>query len=164
MKFVTAILVILLAAPSVFALEYPVVWNLGNDYSSWADRPLTANDTLLFTYSNAHNLLVVNRGDYDNCAPSNPITSHTDGRTVIPLTPGPMYFICGIGNHCTQGMRLQVNVSTSASGGTTPSSTAGTPPSSSTPAGSNGATGLSMATHVMFGLPLALGTFLAFMA
>ncbi|KNA17649.1 hypothetical protein SOVF_078030 [Spinacia oleracea] len=152
MALAAAFLLFLLAAPSVFATNYPVVWDLTTNYSSWATRPLIAGDTLTFSYSSgSHNVEVVNKNAYDSCSSSNALQTHTGGTNIITLAEGPTYFICGFPTHCTNGMKLQITARASSS---TPSSTNTT---GSTPAaGSTGAAGLSSVTPLMFGFPLVL--------
>ncbi|KAL2904691.1 Blue copper protein [Bienertia sinuspersici] len=103
-----------------------------------------------FTYDGTHNVEIVSKSDYENCASSNAMKTYTGGKTTVTLKEGPTYFICGTPGHCAGGMKLQVNAKGS---GSSP----GTTPSTSTQGSSGSPTGLS---HLTFGLPLALIAFM----
>lgn len=65
----------------------------------------------VFNYLPVHDVLEVNRTDFSICRTVNPITTHSDGKTVIHLDqPGSRYFICGRLQYCLMGLKLQVQV------------------------------------------------------
>ncbi|KAJ7518969.1 hypothetical protein O6H91_20G017300 [Diphasiastrum complanatum] len=83
------------------------------NYTTWASNyTFHAGDSLLFNYrSDLHNVLVVEAADYNSCAPSNPIQTYSDGKTVIELpNPGQHNYVCGIPGHCDQGQKLSIMV------------------------------------------------------
>ena len=58
-------------------------------------------------------VLVVDKGSYDLCNTTKPISAFNYGKTVIELDePGPIYFISSIPEHCKNGQRLIINVMT----------------------------------------------------
>lgn len=133
--------------------------------------------TTAFTYDSTHTVDVVTKTNYENCNSANPISTDRSGKTTIPLAEGTTYIICGTPGHCDGGMKLQVTTSkgSTPSGSTPPPTTSPKTPSTTTPAGSgtepvsspppnndNGVTALSI-SHLVFGLPLVLGTLFAFM-
>ncbi|KAF0906344.1 hypothetical protein E2562_009705 [Oryza meyeriana var. granulata] len=70
---------------------------------------------------NQHTVTEVTESDYDTCAVSgNPISNFEGSAlvTFMPLSPGTHYFICKVGYHCANGMKLAVTVSNSSSGDT----------------------------------------------
>ncbi|XP_021744973.1 uclacyanin-3-like [Chenopodium quinoa] len=151
MAFAAVFLVILMATPSVFAMDYPplnypVYWNLATNYTIWTTRSLSAGDKLTFIYDFTHTVEEVSKSDYENCVSSNALETHTGGNTTITLKEGPSYFICGTPGHCAKGMKLQVTAKA---------------PGMSTPTGGNGAVGLSSVAPLIIGLPLALVAFLS---
>ena len=85
-----------------------------------------------FQYGAAHSVLEVSAADHGACSASNPLRSHRDQSTTIPLTkPGTRYFICGAAGHCAAGMKLAVTVS-GGDDGPTMRSTNATPAAAST--------------------------------
>lgn len=86
----------------------------------------------VFTYASNHRVDEVNKAGYDGCSSSNVIKSHADGNTTITLnSTGPYYFLCPIQNHCSEGMKLTVTVTSSGSSptpGGTPSTNTSSPP------------------------------------
>ncbi|XP_058086238.1 uclacyanin-3-like [Magnolia sinica] len=138
-----ALLFILFAIPAAYAADYTVGdssgWSTGVDYSTWASgKKFAVGDTLLFTYGGLHSVDEVSKSDYDSCSSSNAINSFNDGNTSIALSKaGAHYFLCPAIGHCSQGMKLAVTVSASGSPtpGGTPSTTPGTPSTSTRPSG-----------------------------
>ncbi|XP_066346705.1 mavicyanin-like [Miscanthus floridulus] len=98
-------------------------WKPGVDYTAWAKgKSFAIGDTLSFQYSSSHSVLEVSEADHSACSASNPLRSHRDQSTTVPLTkPGTRYFICGAAGHCASGMKLAITVS----GGTDSGSSAG---------------------------------------
>lgn len=122
------LLVVLLAAVPASAKDYTVGdssgWKPGVDYTAWAKgKAFNIGDTLSFQYSAAHSVLEVSAADHGACSASNPLRSHRDQSTTVPLTkPGTRYFICGVAGHCASGMKLTVTVS---GGSDNPAATSG---------------------------------------
>ncbi|KAG8640673.1 uclacyanin 1 [Manihot esculenta] len=87
-------------------------WDTTTDVQSWAtSQSFLVGDNLIFQYGPNHNVYEVSKGDYDTCQTSNPIQTQSGGSTVIPLSsPGKRYFICGTPGHCTQGMKLEIDI------------------------------------------------------
>ncbi|KAL5708323.1 hypothetical protein ACHQM5_019129 [Ranunculus cassubicifolius] len=86
-------------------------WDLNSNMATWVKTTIFyTGDNLVFIYSStAHNVLEVDQNGFQGCQANKPISTHTDGNTIIPLTrSGTRYFICGI--HCQQGLKVQVNV------------------------------------------------------
>uniref|UniRef100_A0A0E0LW27 Phytocyanin domain-containing protein n=1 Tax=Oryza punctata TaxID=4537 RepID=A0A0E0LW27_ORYPU len=110
-------------------------WTTNQDYVTWANgNTFAVGDKLVFNFaSGAHTVTEVSKSGYDSCAAgSNQISETSTGPATIDLTAGQHYYICTIGTHCTNGMKLAINVgSGSGSGSGTPPSTtpgSGTPP------------------------------------
>ncbi|XP_074309410.1 uclacyanin-2-like [Silene latifolia] len=173
MALAIALLVMLMASPLGFVnAQNPINWTLGKDYTSYSTQSFKSGSTLEFDYDKtAHNVLVVSKSDYDSCNAKNPIQTFSDGKSVITLKQGAMYFICGFPGHCSGGMKLQVNVGesgpTPASPTTpappTPTGSGSTPttPAAPSPKDSSAAAGLSGAGHLMVGVSLVFGAFFA---
>jgi hypothetical protein len=71
-----------------------------------------------FQYTSAHSVLEVSEADHSACSASNPLRSHRDQSTTVPLTKaGTRYFICGTPAHCASGMKLAITVSGGSDGG-----------------------------------------------
>jgi len=158
---VRRLLVVLLIAaaatvlPRTEAVEHVVgnstgwVVNIANAaafYTSWAaSKNFSVGDVLVFNFTTGqHDVAEVNKADYEACNKANPLTPVvSNGPANISLTTaGEHYFICTIGQHCTGGQKLAINVSAS-SGPTPPTPAGGTPPpppSSGTSASSLAAT------------------------
>ncbi|OVA07862.1 Plastocyanin-like [Macleaya cordata] len=178
----TALMVLLLVVPAVYAADYPVAWSSGVSYDSWgSDKTLVVGDTITFTYGGSHGVDVVNKGDYDSCSTGNALKTYTGGNTKITLdTAGPMYFVCPTAGHCDNGMKLAVTVTaggtpTTPTTPTTPSTPSGTPtpntpsppststPTPPTPAGTGAATSSYNMNYVVIGASLLLAPLFALM-
>ncbi|CAA2991821.1 plastocyanin-like domain [Olea europaea subsp. europaea] len=142
MAICAGFLVLLLISPAVFAKDITVGgnngWTESFDYSSWtSSQTFNVGDNLVFNYGPTHSVYEVSRADYDNCNTGNPRSTHSPSPTTIPLSAaGSRYFICPTSNHCSQGMKLAVNVvaaGTPAPGGSPPSGSRPTPSSPNTP-------------------------------
>ncbi|RRT47226.1 hypothetical protein B296_00043115 [Ensete ventricosum] len=118
-------------------------------------EPIHVLATAVFKYdASHHNVEEVNAAAYNACSSSSPITRATSGQTTISLdTSGKRYFICGISNHCSQGMKLEVDVTESSSTSPSPpsSSTSNTttPPSGTTTNNNNSGAGSLSPAHAM---------------
>ncbi|KAJ4977356.1 hypothetical protein NE237_002462 [Protea cynaroides] len=92
-------------------------WDKGSDYQAWAAaQSFYVGDTLskltspVFTYSTPHNVAEVTNADYESCQTSNVLQLYSSGNTRITLTsPGKRNFICAYLDHCSLGMKLQVD-------------------------------------------------------
>ncbi|GFP86475.1 blue copper protein [Phtheirospermum japonicum] len=116
-------LVAALVAPSLatnYVVGDDVGWRLGVNYSAWAEgKDFRVGDTLVFMYyPGAHNVMMVNGTDFRKCASSDvSAVPFTSGSDVIHLTtPGRKGYICTIGDHCSEGMKLVITVSSAADG------------------------------------------------
>ncbi|KAI7988991.1 Blue copper protein [Camellia lanceoleosa] len=86
-------------------------------YSNWASKQTFAiGDILVFNYvTGQHNVARVSKNAYDTCNPTSPMSIDTIGPTNIKLNAtGEYYFFCTVGAHCTQGQKLAINVTSSA--------------------------------------------------
>ncbi|KAB2633776.1 early nodulin-like protein 2 [Pyrus ussuriensis x Pyrus communis] len=87
-------------------------WDLSSNLQAWAARAtFRVGDSLVFRYTPVHDVLEVMKMDYDLCHTIDPMETHNDGETVIPLRQtGDRYFICGRLDHCAIGLKLHVLV------------------------------------------------------
>ncbi|XP_065854678.1 blue copper protein-like [Euphorbia lathyris] len=88
-------------------------WKLGFDYQAWAyGKKFQVGDKLVFNYPvGAHNVHKVNGTGFQNCIRpplSEALTTGSD--TVVLATPGRKWYICGVGQHCQNGMKLLITV------------------------------------------------------
>ncbi|KAK4489185.1 hypothetical protein RD792_004979 [Penstemon davidsonii] len=81
------------------------------DVAGWENgKKFHSGDTLVFKYSEgAHNVVVVNKSDYDSCNVPDNATTFSSGNDKVKLRKGPIYFICGIPGHCDAGMKIAIN-------------------------------------------------------
>ncbi|XP_022021926.1 uclacyanin 1 [Helianthus annuus] len=109
-------------------------WDTTTDLGSWSSsQTFTVGDNLDFQFGPTHDVVEVTKDNYDSCGTGNAISTTTTSPARIALTSaGTRYFICGRSNHCSLGMKVQVNV-VAASTPTTPSPPQTTTPSSPTP-------------------------------
>ncbi|CAN6240358.1 unnamed protein product [Urochloa humidicola] len=166
---VPAILLLIAVVPAS-AKDYTVGdssgWKPGVNYTVWAKgKTFSVGDTLSFQYSAAHSVLEVSAADHSACSASNPLRSHNDQSTTIPLTkPGTRYFICGAAGHCASGMKLAITVSggdpaASSSSGPTMRSTNVMPAAGASESGDSSAAtanGPRLATGVLLGAVVGL--------
>ncbi|XP_074310101.1 uclacyanin 1-like [Silene latifolia] len=89
-------------------------WDLNTNLTQWSySTPIFVNDSLLFVYTPAHDVIEVSESDFSICERTRPIGAYNnaDGVTLIPLPqPGPRYFICGRLDHCFVGLKVRVQV------------------------------------------------------
>ncbi|KAJ4951895.1 hypothetical protein NE237_028727 [Protea cynaroides] len=106
-------------------------WTTNSDYSTWTrGKTFAVGDNLVFNYGGGHTVDEVTSSDYNSCTVGNSLSTDSSGATKITLkTPGSHYFICGAVGHCSNGMKLAVNVAGKASQSPSPSPS----PSPSTP-------------------------------
>eukprot|EP00249_Psilotum_nudum_P027088 c34385_g1_i1 orf=358-927(-) len=87
--------------------------NVGFNYTRWAASNIFyVGDTLLFNYIPLdHTVLQVEHESFRECNLSTPIKSYMDGKTDVPLkNAGSYYFVCGVGDHCLEGQKIEVQV------------------------------------------------------
>ncbi|KVI04170.1 uclacyanin 1-like [Cynara cardunculus var. scolymus] len=120
----------------VAAVDYTVGapnggWDQSTDLQSWAtSQTFSVGDNIVFQYSSTHDVLEVSESDYNSCATGSPISTSRSSPTRIALTTaGSRYFICGISNHCSQGMKVQIDAAAASS----PAPPQGTTPSAPSP-------------------------------
>lgn len=81
---------------------------------------------LVFNYDSSHTVDLVSSTDYNTCAIGNSIASYNSGTTTITLnTTGSQYFICGVMGHCSGGMKLKIDVSSTVSPSAAPTPSSG---------------------------------------
>ncbi|KAM0895927.1 hypothetical protein ACQ4PT_023574 [Festuca glaucescens] len=103
-----------------WTLKYPATWTDGKTF--------VVGDSLMFMYpSDKHNLMEVTGADFRACnVTGNALGTWNSGSDTVPLAKaGRRWFVCGVGNHCAQGMKFLVV--TADSGAQSPAA----PPSSS---------------------------------
>ncbi|CAN6297352.1 unnamed protein product [Urochloa humidicola] len=87
---------------------------LGNiNYTDWTTKKnFKVGDIIEFKYPQGiHNVLEVNKADYDSCSNSTPIATHTSGDDKIVIKrPGHRFFICGVPGHCAAGQKVNIRV------------------------------------------------------
>ncbi|XP_051130064.1 blue copper protein 1a-like [Andrographis paniculata] len=116
--FLVSIIIAVAIAPTM-AVDYMVGddagWKVGVNYTQWAaGKDFRVGDTLMFMYTEGkHNVYKVNGSDFQNCNPSTslggPLTSGKDSITLAK--PGKKWYICGVADHCSKGMKLVITVS-----------------------------------------------------
>ncbi|XP_014516200.1 umecyanin-like [Vigna radiata var. radiata] len=130
-------------AQRVFNVGDGTGWTTPQDsstYQSWvSDNTFAVGDILHFDFQTAqHNVVEVPEQSYTSCTSANPIRTYTTGPVNVTLnTAGQHYYICSIGQHCTRGQRLAVNVSGSGlppSAAVSPGANTTPPPPPSSPA------------------------------
>ncbi|CAN4077860.1 unnamed protein product [Withania somnifera] len=102
-------------------------WKLDFNYTSWAaTKQFHVGDKLIFKYKkDAHNVIKADQEAFKSCTPSSDVTPLTSGNDEIALTlPGKKWYICGIGKHCENGMKVAINVLAAQSPAPSPSSPA----------------------------------------
>ncbi|KAF8056808.1 hypothetical protein N665_1267s0010 [Sinapis alba] len=102
-----------LAVASDHTIGGPSGWTVGANLKTWAaGQTFSVGDNLVFAYPSAfHDVVEVTKPEYESCKAVKPLITFANGNSIVPLTiPGKRYFICGMPGHCTQGMKLEVNV------------------------------------------------------
>lgn len=127
---------------------------------------------IVFQFDSTHDVVEVNKANYDSCGTGNSISTTVTSPARVSLTsPGSRYFICGRGAHCSQGMKVQIDVvaattpappqSTTPSTPTTPAPPQTTTPSSSPPPPVTGET-VNPPSNLAISLKMTAGTILGF--
>ncbi|CAK7341491.1 unnamed protein product [Dovyalis caffra] len=122
-------------------------WTVNFNYTAWASgKVFQVGDTLVFNYQPPHNLFKVDGDGFKNCVPSGEPT--ISGHDIITLkSPGKKWYICGIGNHCSElGQKLVINVV----GSEAPAPTPAAPATPTAPAPPNAAYGLAASCYQIF--------------
>ncbi|CAK9217415.1 unnamed protein product [Sphagnum troendelagicum] len=106
------------AAPGLFNA-------FNNTYlNDWAStQTFVTGDTLLFRFPTGyHTVEQVTEASYQDCNTANPIARWVTGNDTVPLdTPGTLYFICSISNHCAaRGQKVMITVKSTASPSSSP--------------------------------------------
>ncbi|CAN6864920.1 unnamed protein product [Brassica rapa subsp. narinosa] len=104
--------------PEVTAKKYTVgdnkFWNPNINYTIWAQgKHFYLGDWLYFVFDrNQHNILEVNKTDYENCNSDHPLVNWTRGagRDVVPLNVTKHYYLLDGKGGCYGGMKLAVKV------------------------------------------------------
>ncbi|XP_060170826.1 blue copper protein 1a-like [Lycium barbarum] len=107
-------------------------WKVNFDYNKWAEsKEFHVGDKLIFKYKEGvHNVYKADLTAFQNCAPGANVEPLTTGNDVIELkSTGKKWYLCGIKNHCDQGMKVAVNVLPEVLGA--PSTAPASPPVSS---------------------------------
>ncbi|KAL6603324.1 hypothetical protein ACP70R_043685 [Stipagrostis hirtigluma subsp. patula] len=95
----------------------------GVNYAAWArEHTFAVGDVLVFRYvSSQHNVYEVTERAYRSCdtgGGNGVLVRYTSGDDRVVLSEARAYwFICDFPGHCLGGMKVAVNVSTSAGGG-----------------------------------------------
>ncbi|AEE83198.1 blue copper-binding protein, 15K (lamin) [Arabidopsis thaliana] len=123
MVLISAVVLAFLVAapiPEVTAKKYLVgdkkFWNPNINYTLWAQgKHFYVGDWLYFVfYRDQHNILEVNKADYEKCISNRPIRNYTRGagRDIVPLYETRRYYLLDGRGGCVQGMKLDVLVET----------------------------------------------------
>ncbi|XP_068651503.1 mavicyanin-like [Aristolochia californica] len=82
-------------------------------YQTWAEKKqLFVGDKLVFLFTTGvHNVLEVTESQFQTCTHSFDSRGHFSGPSIVRLSsPGNHYFICGVGQHCDRGQKLNITV------------------------------------------------------
>ncbi|KAL7247721.1 hypothetical protein ACSBR2_002601 [Camellia fascicularis] len=117
-QYLLTFFVVAIVLPSVTLAKEFIVgdeagWTTTGDYEGWVKgKEFRIGDKLVFKYTiGLHNVYHVDEYGYKNCIiPENGVLE--SGEDTITLeTPGPKYFVCGVGLHCEKGgQKLSVDV------------------------------------------------------
>ncbi|OMO57757.1 Plastocyanin-like protein [Corchorus olitorius] len=115
----------LIAAMGLFQTAVADTYTVGDDlgwtippggsiaYSTWArTKNFEINDTIVFSWTNTHDVAEVSEADYENCTKTNPIGSvqQTSPANFTLDSNRSRYFICTINNHCELGQKVTINI------------------------------------------------------
>eukprot|EP00250_Pteridium_aquilinum_P002405 c1260_g1_i1 orf=189-932(+) len=138
--YAATVLLLLLGLRQASAVTYTVGgssgWDVNVDYTTWAaGLTFKVGDVLFFPYmQSAHNVVVVNKADYDACSETNASATFTAGNTNVTLSAaGAHYYLCSLPGHCPAGMKLAVSVAAATTASPTPSPPASAPAPVKTP-------------------------------
>ncbi|XBI84700.1 hypothetical protein VPH35_092946 [Triticum aestivum] len=86
-------------------------WTLNFNYTAWAEtKQFVVGDKLVFRYNSAaHNLIEVGGPNFLSCTePANAVV-WTSGEDRLTLDKaGHRWFLCAVGQHCQNGMKLKI--------------------------------------------------------
>ncbi|XP_060210233.1 blue copper protein-like [Lycium barbarum] len=115
--FLIALVVVVMVTAPVMATDHWVGdeqgWKLNFDYKIWAaTKEFHVGDRLIFKYKQgAHNVYSADEEAFQSCIARYFVSPLISGNDVITLTtPGKRWFLCGVGKHCENGMKLAINV------------------------------------------------------
>lgn len=121
-----------LSSAKVYTVGGSMGWTILNspNYTAWAaGKSFHEDDMLKFNYNKQfHNVLEVDKADYNACKNDSALATYTTGNDSITLnSAGHHYYICGFPGHCQIGQKVDIFVE----GGepTAPSSSAAPSPS-----------------------------------
>ncbi|KAG2545316.1 blue copper protein 1a-like [Panicum virgatum] len=109
-------------------------WTLGFNYSAWAQtKQFKVGDTLVFKYSEpSHTVVEVSGADFKTCTKPENSKVLTTGQDQVTLSEaGRRWFVCGVGAHCQNGMKVRIDVLAAEEAASGPSAP---PPPASSPA------------------------------
>ncbi|XP_065850468.1 cucumber peeling cupredoxin-like [Euphorbia lathyris] len=80
-------------------------------YQNWsANHTFQIGDSLLFNWTGTHTATeVANKEEYENCTKMGIILASSGISTLLSQN-GTRYFVCSVGTHCEQGMKVAVKV------------------------------------------------------
>ncbi|XP_030553426.2 cucumber peeling cupredoxin-like [Rhodamnia argentea] len=134
-------------APATSPTRSPVTYTVGDGvgwnvlvnttqaYERWAaNKTFMVGDILVFNFANrTQDVAEVTKSAFDSCNTTSTISVHTDPPVRITLSsPGEHYYTSTYSNHCSQGQKLAINVTSSSAA--TPSPSPAATPSSPAPA------------------------------
>ncbi|XP_059432991.1 umecyanin-like [Corylus avellana] len=108
-------------------------------YSTWAaNKNFSVGDVLVFNFTTgAHDVATVDKDAFDTCNKANTLPINNGPASITLNTTGENYFICTIGQHCTGGQKLAVNVTGTSTTPSPPGVMAPPPPPPPPPSGSS---------------------------
>ncbi|XP_050373718.1 blue copper protein 1a-like [Argentina anserina] len=117
-KLVLLIAAVVILLPAIAMAKDIVVggdsgWTLDFDYQAWAkDKVFQVGDTLVFKYTPpAHNVYKVDGTGFKDCTKPAKNEALTSGNDRVDLaSAGKKWYICGVSDHCDQGMKLNITV------------------------------------------------------
>ncbi|PKU72741.1 Chemocyanin [Dendrobium catenatum] len=112
--WVALLLILLLKSKPTESHRYIVGDNEGWTYgvSGWQNgKVFYHNNVLVFNYeAGIHNVVRVNRQEYETCQPKPSSKTYNSGHDEFKLKRGMNYFICGVHGHCQlAGMKISIN-------------------------------------------------------
>ncbi|KAJ8506620.1 hypothetical protein OPV22_007506 [Ensete ventricosum] len=111
-------------------------WRPDFNYTSWAQgKQFKVGDNLVFNYKEgADNVMQVWGVEFEACSASATAIVFATGRDKVALdAPGRRWYICGVGDHCSRGQKLAVDVLPAATSPASPPSSPPPPPPPLTP-------------------------------